>query len=270
MTSRYSSMPSTPYSRPFPDCLKPPNGAMRIPRRVVEMHLTGADPRRDVLDDVHIFALHMRPEAIDGVVGDGDGLLHRLVRDDAKDRAEDLLLGDAHVRAHLGKDRRFDVEPGIQTARTARSAGDELRAFRNADADHGLDPVELGTVGDCPVGGGLRREGRRRRSHPRPAWRSNSISESSARGTIIRVGALHDWPRLRKAAAMPRETARSRSASGRITFGDLPPSSCATRLTVGAAAWATAMPARVEPVNRDHVDIRDGTRDPHRRLGRHH
>jgi hypothetical protein len=76
----------------------------------------------------------------------------------------------------------------------------------------------------------------------------DSTSESSARGTIMRVGALHDWPRLRKAAATPSETARSRSASGRITFGDLPPSSCATRLTVGAAASATATPARVEPV----------------------
>ena len=32
-------------------------------------------------------------------------------------------------------------------------------------------------------------------------------------------------------------------------FGDLPPSSCATRLTVSAEAFATAMPARVEPVN---------------------
>src|SRR5208282_3875510 len=29
---------------------------------------------------------------------------------------------------------------------------------------------------------------------------------------------------------------------------DLPPSSCVTRFTVGAAAKATAMPARVEPV----------------------
>ncbi len=31
-------------------------------------------------------------------------------------------------------------------------------------------------------------------------------------------------------------------------FGDLPPSSCATRLTVGAAFLATSIPARVEPV----------------------
>ena len=34
-----------------------------------------------------------------------------------------------------------------------------------------------------------------------------------------------------------------------MMLGDFPPSSCATRLTVSAAARATAMPARVEPVN---------------------
>src|SRR5687768_12064971 len=89
-----------------------------IPGRVVEMHLTGADLGREVLDDVHVLALHMGPEAIDRIIRDGNGLLQCLVGDDAKDRPEDLLLGDAHARAHLGKDRRFNVEPGIQTART--------------------------------------------------------------------------------------------------------------------------------------------------------
>src|SRR5229473_2724803 len=34
-----------------------------------------------------------------------------------------------------------------------------------------------------------------------------------------------------------------------MTFGDLPPSSWLTRLTVGAARLATSTPARVEPVN---------------------
>ncbi len=64
----------------------------------------------------------------------------------------------------------------------------------------------------------------------------------------MRVGALHDCPMLRNAAATPGAIARCRSASGNTRFGDLPPSSCATRLTVGAAACATSTPARVEPV----------------------
>ena len=33
-----------------------------------------------------------------------------------------------------------------------------------------------------------------------------------------------------------------------MILGDLPPNSCATRFTVGAAAAATAVPARVDPV----------------------
>ncbi len=68
------------------------------------------------------------------------------------------------------------------------------------------------------------------------------------RGTSIRVGALQDWPVLRKHACTPCLTALSRSASSRIMWADLPPSSCVTRFTVGAAATATAMPARVDPV----------------------
>ena len=48
--------------------------------------------------------------------------------------------------------------------------------------------------------------------------------------------------------ATPSGTARARSASSRITFGDLPPSSIATGLTVAEASSETRRPARVEPV----------------------
>src|SRR5438093_1084813 len=67
------------------------------------------------------------------------------------------------------------------------------------------------------------------------------------RGTSMRVGALHDWPVLRAEPCTPAATACSRSAASRMMLADLPPSSCATRFTVGAAAVATATPARVEP-----------------------
>ena len=65
----------------------------------------------------------------------------------------------------------------------------------------------------------------------------------------MRVSALQVWPEFRKHFATPSGTARCRSASSRITFGDLPPSSSATRLTVCAASSLTRRPARVEPVN---------------------
>ena len=48
--------------------------------------------------------------------------------------------------------------------------------------------------------------------------------------------------------ATPSTTACSRSASSRITFGDLPPSSRDTGLTDCAASSDTRLPARVEPV----------------------
>ena len=75
-----------------------------------------------------------------------------------------------------------------------------------------------------------------------------SASASRSAGTSIRVGELQDCPQLPKQALMPAGTAFSKSASGSRMFGDLPPSSCATRLIVSAAALATATPPRVDPV----------------------
>src|ERR1700678_1944541 len=65
----------------------------------------------------------------------------------------------------------------------------------------------------------------------------------------MRVGALQDCPELVMTLCTPCATALFKSASSRTMLADLPPSSCDTRLTVSAAAFATAMPARVEPVN---------------------
>src|SRR6185369_9724585 len=69
------------------------------------------------------------------------------------------------------------------------------------------------------------------------------------RGTSMRVGALHDWPVFITHPCTPAVTVASMSASSRMMLADFPPSSCVTRFTVGAAAVATATPARVEPVN---------------------
>ena len=46
----------------------------------------------------------------------------------------------------------------------------------------------------------------------------------------------------------PRVMATSRSASANMMFGDLPPSSVVTGVTLAAAACATAIPPRVDPV----------------------
>jgi hypothetical protein len=83
----------------------------------------------------------------------------------------------------------------------------------------------------------------------------------------MRVGAAHDWPTLRIAPSTPLGTAPAKLASGRNTLGDLPPSSCTTRLIVGAAFCATSTPARVEPVNETMstsgwLDIAEPTASP--------
>ena len=76
-----------------------------------------------------------------------------------------------------------------------------------------------------------------------------AASSMRAFGTSIRVGALQDWPELVHMPNTSREMAAAKSASSRMMLADLPPSSCATRFTVGAALRATSTPARVEPVN---------------------
>src|SRR5207237_4813356 len=78
---------------------------------------------------------------------------------------------------------------------------------------------------------------------------NSAASDILDRGISMLVGALQDWPVLRKHACTPSLTAFSRSASSRMILADLPPSSCVTRFTVGTAADATATPARVDPVN---------------------
>ena len=52
----------------------------------------------------------------------------------------------------------------------------------------------------------------------------------------MRVGALQDCPVFMHMPAISRDTAAAKSASSRMMFGDLPPSSWVTRFTVFAAS----------------------------------
>jgi hypothetical protein len=60
---------------------------------------------------------------------------------------------------------------------------------------------------------------------------------------------VQDCPLFTIMLLMPLVTAVWKSTSGSRMLADLPPSSWATRFTVAAAACATRIPARVEPVN---------------------
>ena len=76
-----------------------------------------------------------------------------------------------------------------------------------------------------------------------------TASSYTARCTNKRVGALHDCPVLLKHLRTARSMVSCSGASANTRLGDLPPSSCTTRLTVSAATLATDTPAAVEPVN---------------------
>ena len=75
-----------------------------------------------------------------------------------------------------------------------------------------------------------------------------------AAGTIMRVGALQDWPELSKHEAYAAATRLVEVGIFQDDVRRLAAEFLVTRLTVSAARLATSMPARVEPVKRDHVD----------------
>jgi hypothetical protein len=80
-------------------------------------------------------------------------------------------------------------------------------------------------------------------------WATAIASCIRALGTSIRDGALQLWPLLSIIEATPAATLPAKDPSSSTMFGLFPPSSWATRLTVGAALRATSTPARVDPVN---------------------
>ena len=118
-----------------------------------------------------------------------------------------------------------------------------------------LDLVELRERDDRPDAGPLGVRGPDRRPPRRRAGRSRSPRPCARRGPACASRASHDWPEFTYIAATSRVITASRSASSSTMLADLPPSSCATRLTVGAALRATSMPARVDPVNDTISDV---------------
>ena len=84
---------------------------------------------------------------------------------------------------------------------------------------------------------------------------SCSTSASRDLGTSMRVSALHVCPEFAYAASTPVATAAGKSASSRMTNGDLPPSSSATFFTECDASSATRLPGAGGTGERDHVDV---------------
>ena len=62
------------------------------------------------------------------------------------------------------------------------------------------------------------------------------------------MGASHDWPVLNMHSLTEAATFSFKSQSANTKFGDFPPSSKVTFLTVDADSLVTEIPPRVEPV----------------------
>ena len=105
----------------------------RRPLTAVDPHAACLNGARHLVRLVHVARPDAGAESVDGVVGDGDGLLLRLEGGDGRDRAEDLLLEDAHV-VGAGEDRRLDVVAALDDV-VAGAPRQDHGALGRADVD---------------------------------------------------------------------------------------------------------------------------------------
>src|SRR6266542_6065527 len=118
-----------------------------VHRVLVHAVRAGAHAPGDVDTLVDVARPHRSGEAVLTVVGDADGVVGRVVRDDRENGPEDLLARDAHRVVDAGEHRRLDVPTLVQSGRTAVAPHGDLRPFLLADGDVLLDPFLL-TLGD--------------------------------------------------------------------------------------------------------------------------
>ena len=72
---------------------------------------------------------------------------------------------------------------------------------------------------------------------------------------MTRVAAVQSWPALKYPAIAMSAAAFFRSASAKTTTGALPPSSRCVRAKLEAAAAATSLPARTDPVTEHRAGV---------------
>src|SRR5690606_2469271 len=87
---------------------------VRVERAAVDLDLAGADPAGAGLCPLGVGAPHAAGEPVDGVGGDAGGVVLVVVADDRQQRPDDLFVGDGHVVADLGEDRRLHVVAALQ------------------------------------------------------------------------------------------------------------------------------------------------------------
>src|SRR5205814_3475839 len=86
--------------------------------------------------ELDVLGPNRRYQAVDGAVGDGNGLIRILEADRRKHRSENLFLRDLHVRLDLRENGRLHEETfAIVARRVALTAALELGALFDAGTD---------------------------------------------------------------------------------------------------------------------------------------
>ena len=117
----------------------------------VRPHATRLDLAARTVGGGRVPRPHPGAQAVEGVVGDGHGVVEVGEARDGDDGTEDLLLEDAHLVVAL-EDRRGHVVAAGQVAAEVRAlaTGDDPGALLRADVDVGQDLLELVVAGLRP------------------------------------------------------------------------------------------------------------------------
>src|SRR6266851_4701555 len=227
--------------------LEPTEGRRRIVWRAVYDDTPSLDMARHCQRPSRVGRDDISLQPIGRVIGDRDRLRLVLIGKHAQHRAENLFPGDRHIVVDVREDGRLH-EITAEAVGMAFATGDNGCARLDAKPDVALNPLVLSLTDHRPDRR-VRITRRARLDLPEGGLGLRIASSNREAGTRMRVPAMQAWPLFAKPASSASGIAFAKSASSRITVGDLPPSSRVTRFSVSAAARRIALPTAVEPVN---------------------
>ena len=113
----------------------------------IDQDLAGADAVGNRMGFL-VRALNIACETVNGIVGHLDGLVDRVIGQDAEHGPEDFLARDGHVIGDIRKHGRAGEVALVEAFRTARATGNEGCALFDAFLDQVLNLLILVAVGD--------------------------------------------------------------------------------------------------------------------------
>ena len=207
-------------------------------------------------------------EAVFAVVGEPDGLVHRVHGHDGQHGAEGLLPHDPHRVVHARRAPwagRTSRARGRAARRRGRFAPRATASWTCSSTTRRWRSSVSGPTSASPA--------RVAHAEPRASPPRRLATKASATGcsTYTRSTEAQVWPAFTNAPHTIPRAARSRSASRHTTAGSLPPSSSSTGVRFRAAAAITLRPVATLPVKTILPTRGSSTRRArHRVVGGHH